>query len=121
MIAVGTHLVQKHVDVIRKTTHANLNDTLLIDLDVLMCHLSLQNIYIKGKDETKNDQRKEKKGSTSSRTSISRESVIDAAVRKPDDKHLGIHAGVVTKISGGPANATRCREDRNKSQKNKSY
>lgn len=29
--------------------------------------------------------------------------------RTPADKHLGMQAGVATMISGGPANAVRCK------------
>lgn len=35
---------------------------------------------------------------------------MDAAWRTPADKHFGMQPGVDTRISGGPANATRYKQ-----------
>jgi len=47
---------------------------------------------------------------TSSRTRISSESLIDSDFSTPTDKDLATQEGVDTKISGGPANAFRCKQ-----------
>jgi len=50
-------------------------------------------------------------GFTSSRTRVSRDSLMDAALSMPPDKHFATQAGVEIKISGGPANAARCKHN----------
>lgn len=46
---------------------------------------------------------------TSSRTRVSSDSLMEVSWSNPADKQSLMHFGVVTKTSGGPANAARCK------------